>query len=79
MSLAAIRWVKFKSSICLKSPLRRYLWVSSRCLIESAAKEGELRIFIVAGEVSGDTIGSRLMASLKKLSPVSIRFSGVGG
>ncbi|XWS47369.1 hypothetical protein CRYUN_Cryun14cG0146600 [Craigia yunnanensis] len=79
MSLAAIRWVKFKSRICLKSPLRRFLWVSSKSLIERAAKEGELRIFIVAGEVSGDTIGSRLMASLKKLSPVTIRFSGVGG
>ncbi|XP_022728363.1 probable lipid-A-disaccharide synthase, mitochondrial isoform X3 [Durio zibethinus] len=79
MSLAAIRWEKVRSSICLKSPLRRYLWVSSRSLIERAAKEGELRIFIVAGEVSGDTIGSRLMASLKKLSPVTIRFSGVGG
>ncbi|XVE78378.1 hypothetical protein DITRI_Ditri13aG0140100 [Diplodiscus trichospermus] len=79
MSLAAIRWVKMKNSICLKSPLGRYLWISSKSLIDRAAKEGELRIFIVAGEVSGDTIGSRLMASLKKLSPVPISFSGVGG
>lgn len=79
MLLAAIRCTKIKSSICLKSPSRRYLWVSSRFVTDRAAKEQELRIFIVAGEVSGDTIGSRLMASLKKLSPVPIRFSGVGG
>ncbi|KAE8685905.1 putative lipid-A-disaccharide synthase [Hibiscus syriacus] len=77
MSLPAIRCVKlFNSCICLK---RRYLWVPSTSLIDRAAMEGELRVFIVAGEVSGDTIGSRLMASLKKISPVPIRFSGVGG
>ncbi|KAK2979028.1 hypothetical protein RJ640_013662 [Escallonia rubra] len=44
-----------------------------------AAKDGRLRVFIVAGEVSGDTIGSRLMASLKKRSPFPIDFRGVGG
>ncbi|KAA8550890.1 hypothetical protein F0562_002574 [Nyssa sinensis] len=47
--------------------------------MDMAAKDGELRVFIVAGEVSGDTLGSRLMASLKKLSPCPVRFVGVGG
>ncbi|KAK1292209.1 hypothetical protein QJS10_CPB17g02002 [Acorus calamus] len=42
-------------------------------------KDGELRVFVVAGEVSGDSISSRLMSSLKSLSPFPIRFSGVGG
>lgn len=62
-------------------PNRRYVSVSSRSVIDMAAKDGdgELRVFMVAGEVSGDTIGSRLMASLKKLCPIPIRFSGVGG
>ncbi|XP_038900509.1 probable lipid-A-disaccharide synthase, mitochondrial isoform X1 [Benincasa hispida] len=46
---------------------------------EMAAKHGELRVFIVAGEVSGDTIGSRLMSSLRTLSPVPVHFSGIGG
>ncbi|KAG7010413.1 putative lipid-A-disaccharide synthase, mitochondrial [Cucurbita argyrosperma subsp. argyrosperma] len=46
---------------------------------EMSAKHGELRVFIVAGEVSGDTIASRLMTSLRTLSPVPVRFSGVGG
>ncbi|KAA0054502.1 hypothetical protein IC582_026400 [Cucumis melo] len=46
---------------------------------EMSAKHGELRVFIVAGEVSGDTIASRLMASLRTLSPVPVNFSGVGG
>ncbi|EXC25531.1 Lipid-A-disaccharide synthase [Morus notabilis] len=69
------------SEKCLgfSSLIRRHLSVSSRTVIEKGAKDGELRIFIVSGEVSGDTIGSRLMASLKKLSPLPIRFSGVGG
>lgn len=59
--------------------VRRYLSVCSRTVMDKAAKDGEVRVFIVSGEVSGDTIGSRLMASLKKLSPIPIRFSGVGG
>ncbi|PPS18045.1 hypothetical protein E1A91_A07G212800v1 [Gossypium mustelinum] len=80
MWLAAIQCVNiFKNSICLKTPLRRYLWVSSKSLMDRAASEGELRVFIVAGEVSGDSIACRLMASLNKISPLPIRFSGVGG
>ncbi|OIW01041.1 hypothetical protein TanjilG_14224 [Lupinus angustifolius] len=57
----------FPSPTRVKSPL------------EIASKDGELRVFIVAGEVSGDSIASRLMASLKLLSPLPLRFSGVGG
>ncbi|KAL9241283.1 hypothetical protein vseg_015412 [Gypsophila vaccaria] len=58
--------------------LRRYMSISSR-VIDIAAKDGELRVFIVSGEVSGDTIGARLMASLKKIAPFPVKFSGVGG
>jgi lipid-A-disaccharide synthase len=47
--------------------------------IDMAAKDGEFRVFLVAGEVSGDSIASRLMASLKLLSPLPVRFSGIGG
>ncbi|TVU35084.1 hypothetical protein EJB05_16953, partial [Eragrostis curvula] len=46
---------------------------------DAAARDGELRVFVVAGEVSGDSLASRLMASLKELSPVPVRFAGVGG
>lgn len=59
--------------------LRRPFSVSTKASIDMAIQEGELRVFMVSGEVSGDSIGSRLMASLKSLSPVPIRFSGVGG
>ncbi|RVX08424.1 putative lipid-A-disaccharide synthase, mitochondrial [Vitis vinifera] len=59
--------------------LVRSFSVSRRAPIDMAAKDGELRVFIVSGEVSGDTIGSRLMASLKGISPFPIRFAGVGG
>ncbi|KAH7688862.1 Glycosyl transferase family 19 protein [Dioscorea alata] len=44
-----------------------------------AARDGELRIFAVSGEVSGDAIASRLMSSLRILSPFPVRFAGVGG
>ncbi|KAL8551950.1 hypothetical protein ACS0TY_000846 [Phlomoides rotata] len=44
-----------------------------------ASKDGELRVFIVAGEVSGDIIASRFMNSLKRISPFPVHFSGVGG
>lgn len=44
-----------------------------------AARDNELRVFLVAGEVSGDSIASRLMASLKKVSPFPVHFAGVGG
>lgn len=37
------------------------------------------RIFIVAGEHSGDQLGGKLMAALKEKSDTSIIFSGVGG
>ena len=59
--------------------LKRCFSVSRQTVLDMAAKDGELRVFIVSGEVSGDTIGSRLMVSLKKLSPFPVHFSGVGG
>uniref|UniRef100_A0A803LRJ4 lipid-A-disaccharide synthase n=1 Tax=Chenopodium quinoa TaxID=63459 RepID=A0A803LRJ4_CHEQI len=59
--------------------IRRFMSVSSRAVVDSAAKDGELRVFVVAGEVSGDIIGARLMTSLKRLSPFPVKFSGVGG
>uniref|UniRef100_A0A0D9V5Q6 lipid-A-disaccharide synthase n=1 Tax=Leersia perrieri TaxID=77586 RepID=A0A0D9V5Q6_9ORYZ len=48
-------------------------------VVDAAARDGELRVFVVAGEVSGDSLASRLMASLRALSPVPVRFAGVGG
>lgn len=38
-----------------------------------------LRIYIIAGEASGDLLGGRLMESLTKLSPHPILFFGIGG
>lgn len=40
---------------------------------------GPLRIALVAGEPSGDEIGGRLMASLRRLAPERVQFVGVGG
>jgi hypothetical protein len=45
----------------------------------AGARNEKLRVFIVAGEPSGDLIGSRLMASLRRLSPRPLQFAGVGG
>ncbi|CAI9106340.1 OLC1v1005470C1 [Oldenlandia corymbosa var. corymbosa] len=58
---------------------RRSFSFSSQAVADMAAKDGELRVFIVAGELSGDMIGSRFMDSLTKLSPFPVRFAGVGG
>ncbi|ONM38245.1 putative lipid-A-disaccharide synthase mitochondrial [Zea mays] len=58
-------------------PLARSL--SYGRVVDAAARDGELRVFVVAGEVSGDSLASRLMAALRALSPVPVRFAGVGG
>ncbi|TMW94669.1 hypothetical protein EJD97_009942 [Solanum chilense] len=71
-----VNWVV---NMKLMRKMRRTFSVSSQSAVDFASKDGELRVFIVAGEVSGDTIGSRLMGSLIKLSPLPVRFAGVGG
>lgn len=38
-----------------------------------------MKIFLVAGEASGDALGSRLMRAIKKLSQEDVFFYGVGG
>lgn len=44
-----------------------------------AGTEQRPLIFLVAGEPSGDILGARLMASLKKKTKNEISFSGIGG
>jgi len=79
MLLRTIRDIKNGGEMGFSSLLRRSFSVRSGTVVDMGDKDGELRVFMVAGEVSGDSIASRLMASLKKLSPLPIRFSGVGG
>jgi len=45
---------------------------------ETDEAEGPL-VFHVAGEPSGDVLGARLMAALKRISGGAVRFAGVGG
>jgi len=45
----------------------------------SPTPQRPLRIFLVAGEHSGDALGARLMMSLTALRPGGVAFSGVGG
>jgi lipid-A-disaccharide synthase len=40
---------------------------------------GELRLFVIAGEESGDRLGGALMAAVKALAPVPVAFRGIGG
>ncbi|KAH7844122.1 hypothetical protein Vadar_024578 [Vaccinium darrowii] len=79
MLLRTIWTLKSRVNVGFLLVMRRSVSVSSIAAIDMAAKDGELRVFVVAGEVSGDTIGSRLMASLKTLSPFPVHFAGVGG
>lgn len=39
----------------------------------------KLKVYITAGEASGDTLGAQLMRSLKQSCPLPIEFYGVGG
>jgi lipid-A-disaccharide synthase len=41
--------------------------------------EAPLRVFVVVGEESGDQLGARLMAALKRLSLRPVAFAGTGG
>lgn len=45
----------------------------------SLADDSGPNIFIVAGEPSGDVLGARLMAALRRLTDGRVRFAGVGG
>jgi lipid-A-disaccharide synthase len=38
-----------------------------------------LRLFVIAGEESGDRLGGALMAAVKALAPVPVAFRGIGG
>ncbi len=40
---------------------------------------GPLRLFLIAGEHSGDALGARLMGALKARLPQGVTFAGVGG
>jgi lipid-A-disaccharide synthase len=47
--------------------------------MESVSGAEPLKIFLVAGEHSGDALGAKLIRALTKLHPEPIAFSGVGG
>ena len=80
MFLRTVWNVKIGMNTSFLRVAKRSLSVSGRESVRDlASKDGELRVFIVAGEVSGDIIASRFMNSLKKLSPFPVRFAGVGG
>ncbi len=44
-----------------------------------AAEAGAPLIVLVAGEPSGDALGARLMAALRRETGGRVRFAGVGG
>lgn len=46
---------------------------------DSSDGESEIRLFIVAGEHSGDALGGKLIAALKRQLGPRLKFAGVGG
>ena len=38
-----------------------------------------MKVYLVAGEPSGDKLGAELMAGLKSCAPYEVDFCGVGG
>ena len=45
----------------------------------SLSPQRPLRLFVIAGEHSGDSLGARLMAALNALRPGGVTFEGIGG
>ena len=43
------------------------------------AEGRDLRLFVVAGEHSGDALGGKLMAALNAARPGQVRYLGAGG
>lgn len=74
-----LRWIAAEGRRRARPPRPLVRALSYGRVVDAAARDGELRVFVVAGEVSGDSLASRLMASLRALSPVPVRFAGVGG
>ncbi|KAI4378257.1 hypothetical protein MLD38_015760 [Melastoma candidum] len=74
-----MRTLRAARSLCPLWKPRAFASRSGKSAMDMAARDGELRVFVVAGEVSGDRMGGRLMSSLKRLSPFPVLFSGVGG
>ncbi|CAI9303991.1 unnamed protein product [Lactuca saligna] len=79
MLLKPIRNSNRRTTSDFLSSLGKYFSTSRQSAVDLASKDGEMRIFLVAGEASGDAIGSRLIAALTKLSPFPIHIAGVGG
>ena len=38
-----------------------------------------MRVFLIAGEASGDRLGAALMRGLRRTAPEQVRFEGIGG
>lgn len=83
-AIGGCRVLRIAHFLQLKSISTFSSWTSScgsgrESVVDRATRDGEIRIYVVAGEVSGDSIGSRLMNSIKRISPLPVRFAGVGG
>jgi lipid-A-disaccharide synthase len=49
-------------------------------VVEGQGQQGAgIKIFLIAGEPSGDILGARLMAGIKRATKPSVQFVGVGG
>lgn len=47
--------------------------------MNSYQPETDLLIYIIAGEPSGDNLGARIMAALRKATQGKVKFTGIGG
>ncbi len=47
--------------------------------LDNKLDEADPLVFLIAGEASGDNLGARLMAALKRRTGNRVRFAGVGG
>lgn len=45
----------------------------------ASERRGSIRVFLIAGEPSGDRLGGPMMAALKEMDQADLEFAGVGG
>jgi lipid-A-disaccharide synthase len=48
-------------------------------MLHPSRQGAHIKIFLIAGEPSGDVLGEKLIAAIKRASPTPVRFIGIGG
>ncbi len=73
------QWSEGAQRAVVEAAQTRKLFVLAGKGHQQSRETNSLRVFLVAGEHSGDALGARLMSALKQNLGERVRFAGVGG